>query len=149
MARYDWQTERLAPGNYRGVGPRGYRRSDERIREDISDRLTEDPRIDATGIDVSVAQGEVTLTGTVGHRADKRRAEDIAEAVSGVTHVQNDLRADRDAWQGSVTGPGAPAQAGMVAALNNSSMVLGKTPLPAEPETGARSERAERVDGQD
>ncbi|SMH48507.1 BON domain-containing protein [Azospirillum agricola] len=131
MHRQDWEREGPA-ANFRGVGPRGYRRSDERIREDIIDRLTDDPRIDATDIDVSVAQGEVTLAGTVEDRAARHRAEDIAEAVSGVTHVQNDLRAGREAWQGSVTGPGAPARAGMIEALESTSMVLGKTPLPAD-----------------
>lgn len=142
MARYDRENEGPLQPRYRGVGPRGYRRSDERIREDVSDRLTDDPHIDATGIGVSVAQGEVTLTGTVRDRAARRHAEDIAEAVSGVTHVQNDLRADAEGGQGkvvgqgSVTGPGAPAQAGMVEALNNSSMVLGKVPLPAGSERG-------------
>ena len=43
--------------------------------------------------------GEVTLDGRVPTREDKRRAEDIAEAVTGVTHVQNNLRA-----QGGATG---------------------------------------------
>jgi hypothetical protein len=39
-----------------------------------------------------VANTEVTLTGTVNSREDKRRAEDIAESVSGVTNVENRLR---------------------------------------------------------
>jgi hypothetical protein len=34
----------------------------------------------------------VTLTGTVNSRSDKRRAEDVADRVSGVTNVQNNLR---------------------------------------------------------
>ncbi|MGZ3275969.1 MAG: BON domain-containing protein [Caulobacteraceae bacterium] len=34
----------------------------------------------------------MTLSGTVLRREDKRRAEDLAEQVSGVTHVQNNLR---------------------------------------------------------
>lgn len=79
-------------GTHRGRGPRGYRRSDERIREDVSDRLTEDAWLDASDIEVSVQAGEVTLSGTVRQRADKRRAEDAADHVSGVTHVQNNLR---------------------------------------------------------
>src|SRR4030095_1968319 len=35
---------------------------------------------------------EVTLTGTVNTRDDKRLAEDIAESVSGVSNVENRLR---------------------------------------------------------
>lgn len=76
----------------RGRGPKGYRRSDERIREDVNDRLGDDYYIDASDIEVAVASSEVTLTGTVPTRTDKRRAEDIAESVSGVTNVENRLR---------------------------------------------------------
>jgi hypothetical protein len=79
-------------GGHRGRGPRGYARSAERIREDVSDRLTDDPFLDASDIEVRVSTSEVTLDGTVGSRADKRRAEDCAEQVAGVTHVQNNLR---------------------------------------------------------
>jgi len=77
---------------YRGRGPRGYRRSDERIQEDVSDRFMGDNELDASEIEVAVKEGEVTLSGTVETRADKRRAEDLAEAVPGVTYVQNNLR---------------------------------------------------------
>ena len=75
-----------------GKGPKGYSRSDDRVREDVSDRLSDDPSVDASNIEVSVSNGEVTLSGTVDRREDKRRAEDCAESVSGVNHVQNNLR---------------------------------------------------------
>ncbi|WP_380871759.1 osmotic sensory protein [Sphingomonas sp. DBB INV C78] len=78
---------------HRGRGPKGYSRSDDRIREDVCDRLTEDPRLDASDVEVQVDRGEVTLTGTVFDRSSKRRAEDCADAVMGVTNVQNNLRA--------------------------------------------------------
>ena len=39
-----------------------------------------------------MTDGEVTLTGNVGSRADRRRAEDIADSVSGVRYVMNNLR---------------------------------------------------------
>ncbi len=79
-------------GEHQGRGPKGYQRSDERIREDIAERLTDDAMIDASEIDVTVQGREVTLSGTVRTRTEKRRAEDIAESVSGVAHVQNNLR---------------------------------------------------------
>jgi CBS domain-containing protein len=79
-------------GEHKGRGPRNYQRSDDRIREDINERLTDDVRVDASEIEVVVVNREVTLTGTVRDRNEKRWAEDIAEAVSGVTHVQNNLR---------------------------------------------------------
>jgi hypothetical protein len=78
--------------DHRGRGPRGYKRSDQRIQEDVNDRLTDDPHLDATEIQVEVTAGEVTLTGNVGNRADRRRAEDIADSVSGVRYVMNNLR---------------------------------------------------------
>ena len=79
-------------GRHTGRGPRGYQRSDERIREDVNERLTQHPEIDATEIEVMVANGEVTLTGTVDDRQAKRMAEDVAESVSGVKDVHNQVR---------------------------------------------------------
>jgi len=78
--------------HHRGRGPRGYTRSDDRISEDVHDRLTDDWMLDASNIEVSVSGGEVTLSGNVANRQDKRRAEDIVDDVSGVSHVQNNLR---------------------------------------------------------
>lgn len=85
---------------HRGRGPKGYQRSDERIREDVNDRLTDDPHIDASEIEVAVSNREVTLTGTVNSRFEKRHAEDLAESISGVTHVQNNLRVQQQADAG-------------------------------------------------
>lgn len=84
--------QRVSDGEHRGRGPKNYIRSDERIREDVNDRLSDDSWLDASEIEVGVSSGEVTLTGTVNEREDKRRAEDVAERVSGVKHVQNNLR---------------------------------------------------------
>jgi osmotically-inducible protein OsmY len=79
-------------GRHRGRGPKGYTRSDDRIREEVCDRLTDDPVVDASDVEVNVSNCEVTLSGTVDNREERRRAEDCAERVSGVTHVQNNLR---------------------------------------------------------
>lgn len=80
---------------HRGRGPRGYKRADERIREDVCEWLTDDPHLDASNIEVAAKDCEVTLTGTVSSRQDKRRAEDLAELVSGVAEVHNRLRVAR------------------------------------------------------
>ena len=91
--RYDFGESNQRPdGKHRGKGPKGFTRSDERIKEDINSRLTDDAYIDASEIEVVVENGEVTLTGSVGDRSSKRRAEDIAELVSGVSNVENRLR---------------------------------------------------------
>lgn len=81
--------------SFRGRGPKNYRRSDERIREEVCERLTMDHDVDATEIEVNVSGGTVTLTGTVIDRHTKRRAEDLAESVQGVTDVQNQIRINR------------------------------------------------------
>ncbi|HEY1962913.1 MAG TPA: BON domain-containing protein [Rhizomicrobium sp.] len=77
---------------HRGRGPKNYTRSDDRIRDDVSDRLTDDPLIDASDIEVSVSNQEVTLSGTVASRNERRLAEEVAEETSGVKYVQNNLR---------------------------------------------------------
>lgn len=78
--------------NHRGRGPKGYRRSDQRISDDVHDVLTDDPHLDASEVVVSVVSAEVTLSGVVSDREAKHRAERLVERVSGVEHVQNNLR---------------------------------------------------------
>ena len=80
------------PGPYTGMGPRGYRRSDERLLEEVCDRLTRHGLIDASDISVEVHESEVTLRGTVHDRRTKRMAEDVADSVYGVQDVHNELR---------------------------------------------------------
>lgn len=79
-------------GRFTGRGPKGYIRSDERIREDVSDRLEQHGEIDATDIEVRVSNGEVTLEGTVEDRRTKRMAEDSIETCPGVKQVHNRIR---------------------------------------------------------
>lgn len=98
--RRDWDA--AARGHHRGRGPKGYQRSDERIREDVCDRLTDDPVVDASEIEVTVSGGEVTLNGMTPSRTEKRRAEDLADSVSGVRHVQNNLRVSQTHQPGSL-----------------------------------------------
>ena len=88
--RPEWRQDEN--GFFKGKGPRSYRRRDERILEDINDRLCDNPYIDASEIDVEVSDGEVTLKGSVNDRDSKWLAEDIGESVAGVNHVDNCLR---------------------------------------------------------
>jgi hypothetical protein len=80
------------PGPFSGVGPEAYQRSNERIEEDINERLTHHGQIDARNIEVKIDQGNVTLTGTVKNRQMKRMAEDVVESVWGVHNIQNELK---------------------------------------------------------
>jgi hypothetical protein len=84
----DRGTERVS---HRGRGPRGYTRSDERLLEMICERLTEDPRIDASDIEVEVQQQVVTLRGSVQDRYTKYAVEELAENA-GARDIQNQLR---------------------------------------------------------
>jgi osmotically-inducible protein OsmY len=88
-------TSALIVGRFYGRGPKGYRRSDDRIREDVSEELYRHPDIDASEIEVQAQNGEVTLTGKVEDRHQKRLAEELAERCSGVTDVHNQLKVDR------------------------------------------------------
>jgi hypothetical protein len=81
--------------SHTGRGPRGYRRSDERILEDVCERLTKHRDVDASDIEVDVRNGVVTMTGTVEGRSQKFIAEQIAESVSGVTDIHNRIRVAR------------------------------------------------------
>lgn len=80
------------PGPYTGLGPRGYRRSDGRILDDVCERLTRHGQVDASEIEVTVERGIVTLHGTVTDPADRRDAATTAKGVSGVIEVRNRLR---------------------------------------------------------
>jgi osmotically-inducible protein OsmY len=91
-------------GQFRGRGPKGYRRSDERIREDVCECLTDDERLDASNIDVTVKDCEVTLSGTVSSREDKRRAENLIDRLSGVKDIHNQLRVANETGQKGRTG---------------------------------------------
>src|SRR3954452_21256754 len=79
-------------GPHGGQGPQHYKRPDERIVEEVVERLTHHSWVDARDIHVSCHEGEVTLSGTVQNREMKRLAEDEAYCVWGVRDVQNQLR---------------------------------------------------------
>ena len=104
------QRQTQGPGTFRGRGPRGYRRSDERIREDVCDCLTDDPQLDASNLEVTVKECEVTLSGIVNRREDKRRAEDLVESISGVKDVRNNLRVSNEQIGERMSGQSAAGQ---------------------------------------
>jgi osmotically-inducible protein OsmY len=87
---------------FRGKGPKGYMRSDERIREEVCDQL-EDADIDPSNVTVNVESGEVTLSGTIGSREEKREIEDIVFEVRGVKDVNNQIRIESESEAGAVS----------------------------------------------
>lgn len=96
---YDSTFGARSPRNFAGRGPKNYRRSDERIQEEINEELTRHPDLDATDVEVRVDAGTVSLSGMVDSRHAKRLAEDICESVSGVQDVENQLRVRRGAGE--------------------------------------------------
>lgn len=78
--------------NHHGKGPKGFKRSDERIREDVCQALFESPEVDASDIEVDVREGHVYLKGVVESREAKTRAEFLAERVYGIFDVHNELK---------------------------------------------------------
>jgi osmotically-inducible protein OsmY len=83
-------------GLHQGKGPKGYQRSDERIHDELCERLTRHPLIDASLMNVHVEKGEVTLTGEVMDRRMRHMAEDVADEVRGVKEIHNNLRVTRE-----------------------------------------------------
>lgn len=79
-------------GLHIGKGPKNYKRSDESIREEANERLTQHGGVDATNIQVRVEDAEITLEGTVDSRRSKRMAEDALETIFGVSDIHNRLR---------------------------------------------------------
>jgi osmotically-inducible protein OsmY len=79
-------------GPHTGKGPA---RSDDRVADEIRQRLTHHPHLDASNVDVAVQGGEVTLTGSVDSRQSKRMAEQVADSVMGVRDVHNNLTIDQ------------------------------------------------------
>ncbi len=85
-------------GTHSGKGPKGWKRSDESIKERVCECLEHDSHIDASEIEIAVADGVVTLTGSVEDRRMKRMAEEAIEHLPGVRDVRNELRANSTAF---------------------------------------------------
>lgn len=97
--RYGEERSRFPGRGYRGRGPRNYVRSDERIAEDLNERLWDADDVDASDVSVEVKDGVVTLRGNVEQRWIKHRIEDMADACAGVKDIRNEIRVQpRNEW---------------------------------------------------
>jgi len=90
----DWR----GPTRYR-TGPKGYTRSDERLREDISERLMMAASVDSSDVSVSVKDAKVTLEGRVPDRRMKHSIEDLVDNCPGVQDIDNRIRVGRQATE--------------------------------------------------
>ena len=86
--------EETTTGPYRGVAPKGYTRSDDRIRDEVCDELTRHPDVDPSRLTVNVQKGEVTLEGSVDALWARQLVDGIATACVGVRQVHNRLRVE-------------------------------------------------------
>ena len=133
------------PRSPRLTGNRGYRRSDDRINDEVHQRLTDDPWLDASEIGVEVKGGEVTLNGLVDNREAKHRAERLIENLAGVSHVQNNLRVKPD---GGLTRAGRGfGSSALEAEMRRDAAATdpgnnGASGLSGRTSTGARAERS-------
>ena len=96
-----WGDSAFAFGDERGPhfnrGPKGYKRPDERIREEVCDVIARQGFIDASDVEVVVENGVVRLVGSVAQRREKRALEQIIERIHGVEEVRNELRLNHNA----------------------------------------------------
>ncbi len=81
-------------GPYKGVGPKGYVRSDERIHEEVCEMLTHHSAIDASEILCSVKDAEVTLSGLVPEASMKNMAEEVVGRCNGIKEIHNKLEVE-------------------------------------------------------
>lgn len=84
--------EPMHVGAFKGKGPKNYVRADANIFEDACLALTDHPDIDATNVEVRVAEGRVELKGSVPTTDMKRLAEEEVQFLKGVRSVSNELQ---------------------------------------------------------
>ena len=69
---------------YYGKGPKGWKLSDERLREKVCEVLTHSLEVDASEMEVKVEEGCVYLSGNISSRGMKSVAEDLVGSIPGV-----------------------------------------------------------------
>ncbi|WP_437737510.1 BON domain-containing protein [Sorangium sp. So ce1335] len=118
-----------------GRGPKGYKRSDNRILEDICEMLSDRDDIDPSEVTVRVQNGEVTLEGTVNERHHKRIIEQLTENVRGVDDVHNQIRVQR---------AGATTTTTATAGTTGTAATTGTTGASQTPSRGMANDMAHR-----
>lgn len=80
---------RMAGPSRHPLAPRGARRSDAELYEDICEALLEHHDVDSSDVTVAVHEGEVTLEGSVPERSMRYIIEDLAAGHPAVRDVAN------------------------------------------------------------
>jgi BON domain len=126
-ARYPIASRPYARNPY-PQGPKGYQRSDERLKEDISERLMESHYIDCSDVSVDVRGAKVVLEGTVPSRHMKHAIEDLVDACPGVQEIDNRVR---------VAGAMSQSQSSAGSQSNLQTGGAGSTALPGSTSAGS------------
>jgi len=92
-------------GGHRGKGPMNFAYSDEKLRERICEMLADHDLIDPSNVDIQVKSGEVTITGTIEDRHQKRLIEDMVDNVPGVQDIHMSVKVDRNRSKAQTTAP--------------------------------------------
>lgn len=100
-------------GPYAGIGPKQYKRSDDKILDAVHEELTQHPEVDASEVEVQIKDGIVTLSGTIATRHMKETAADCLSNIAGIKEIHNELRIDTTTLTKSQT-----SQTGAEAALS-------------------------------
>ncbi len=75
--------------------------SDDRIHDQVMEKLASDRDVKGGGIEIDVKEGVVTLRGKVREEKQKSKAERLARKVKGVQKVVNELQVDVSGGSGS------------------------------------------------
>jgi osmotically-inducible protein OsmY len=75
-------------------GPRGWRRPDDRILDELCERIARSG-VDARDVEVRAQDGEVFLQGTVENVAELATLLDLPDLVVGVRAIHADLHLER------------------------------------------------------
>jgi hypothetical protein len=144
----DWQSSNRWGGSSGSeqrrlrAGPKGYTRSDDRLKEDICERLMMADSVDSTEVTVNVKDGQVTLEGTVPNRRMKHSIEDLVDAAPGVQDIDNRIRVERgesrfgSSQSGMHTGAQAGTGSGMSSGAGSSAQRSSSTGTPGMSSSG-------------
>jgi len=94
--RYRWTSPYQSLDNFARrpearIAPRNFRRDDANIYDSVGEALSE-AGLDVSDVEIEVAGGVVTLSGSVPARSERLAAEDIASRVLGVRDVVNHIQ---------------------------------------------------------
>jgi hypothetical protein len=115
-------------------GPKGWQRSDERIKEDLCEQLYNSDEIDSSDVTVEVTQGKVALEGTVRDRYTKHAIEDLVDGCPGVKDIDNRIRVSREDEES-----GAQSQASGREGSSSQGFASGSSAGSAQSSTGSTS----------